>query len=154
MGGASAWRPDRGPRLGPAVDAEEFRTRHGELIAGVQLDELYQGTALVTRDGFRSWFDEAGLAEPVLIDLPSGALALRRASARRLTGAGRAGRDEPAGPIRAASAPWSADRDRPGHVVWMLQWNGYVPATVKTSPSDAPPAMVGVVHEPSTSVAV
>ena len=25
---------------------EEFRTRHGELIAGVQIDELYQGTAL------------------------------------------------------------------------------------------------------------
>jgi SAM-dependent methyltransferase len=55
---------------------DEFRTRHGELIAGVQLDELYQGTALVSREGFRSWFAEAGLAEPVLIDLPSGATAL------------------------------------------------------------------------------
>ena len=28
--------------------ADEFRTRHGEIIAGVQLDELYQGTALAS----------------------------------------------------------------------------------------------------------
>ena len=54
-------------------DPEEFRTRHGELIAGVQLDELYQGTSLATRDRFREWFAEAGLPEPALIDLPSGA---------------------------------------------------------------------------------
>jgi SAM-dependent methyltransferase len=54
-------------------DPEEFRTRHGELIAGVQLDELYQGTSLATRDRFRGWFAEAGLPEPALIDLPSGA---------------------------------------------------------------------------------
>jgi SAM-dependent methyltransferase len=55
---------------------DEFRTRHGELIAGVQLDELYQGTALVTRDGFRAWFAAAGLPEPTLVDLPSGATAV------------------------------------------------------------------------------
>jgi SAM-dependent methyltransferase len=55
---------------------EEFRTRHGELIAGVQLDELYQGTALVTRAGFQAWFAAAGLPAPVLIDLPSGASAI------------------------------------------------------------------------------
>jgi SAM-dependent methyltransferase len=54
-------------------DPEEFRTRHGELIAGVQLDELYQGTSLATRDRFRAWFAEARLPEPALIDLPSGA---------------------------------------------------------------------------------
>jgi hypothetical protein len=54
-------------------DPEEFRTRHGELIAGVQLDELYQGTSLATRERFRRWFAEAGLPEPALIDLPSGA---------------------------------------------------------------------------------
>ena len=52
---------------------DEFRTRHGELIAGVQLDELYQGTALVTRDQFLAWFAAAGLPVPILIDLPSGA---------------------------------------------------------------------------------
>jgi len=52
---------------------DEFRTRHGELIAGVQLDELYQGTALVTRERFAEWFAEADLPKPDLIDLPSGA---------------------------------------------------------------------------------
>jgi SAM-dependent methyltransferase len=52
---------------------DEFRTRHGEIIAGVQLDELYQGTALATRDQFLAWFSEAGLPEPSTIDLPSGA---------------------------------------------------------------------------------
>jgi SAM-dependent methyltransferase len=52
---------------------DEFRTRHGELIAGVQLDELYQGTALATRERFRAWFTEADLDAPELIDLPSGA---------------------------------------------------------------------------------
>ena len=52
---------------------EEFRTRHGEIIAGVQLDELYQGTALASRERFLSWFADAGLPEPATIDLPSGA---------------------------------------------------------------------------------
>jgi SAM-dependent methyltransferase len=55
------------------VERDEFRTRHGEIIAGVQLDELYQGTALATRDQFFDWFAAGGLPEPVLIDLPSGA---------------------------------------------------------------------------------
>jgi SAM-dependent methyltransferase len=54
-------------------ERDEFRTRHGELIAGVQLDELYQGTALATRDQFLAWFAAAGLPAPTLIDLPSGA---------------------------------------------------------------------------------
>jgi SAM-dependent methyltransferase len=52
---------------------EEFRTRQGELIAGVQLDELYQGTSLATREGIQAWFAEAGLPAPLVIDLPSGA---------------------------------------------------------------------------------
>lgn len=52
---------------------DESRTRHGELIAGVQLDELFQGTALVTRDRYLDWFAQAGLASPLAIDLPSGA---------------------------------------------------------------------------------
>jgi SAM-dependent methyltransferase len=61
---------------------EEFRTRHGELIAGVQLDEILQGTALASRDQFLAWIDEAGLPAPTLIDLPSGAslFALERGS--------------------------------------------------------------------------
>lgn len=54
---------------------EEFRTRHGELIAGVQLDEVFQGSRLVTREQFVAWFREAGLPEPQRIDLPSGAVA-------------------------------------------------------------------------------
>ena len=52
---------------------DEFRTRQGELVAGVQLDELYQGTALATREQFAGWFTEAGIPAPVTIDLPSGA---------------------------------------------------------------------------------
>lgn len=52
---------------------QEFRTRHGELIAGVQLDEMLQGTRLQPRETFRAWFDEAGLPAPDVIDLPSGA---------------------------------------------------------------------------------
>jgi ubiquinone/menaquinone biosynthesis C-methylase UbiE len=54
-------------------ERDEFRTRHGELIVGVQLDELYQGTALATREQFHAWFEAAELPEPVVIDLPSGA---------------------------------------------------------------------------------
>jgi SAM-dependent methyltransferase len=54
---------------------DEFRTRHGELIAGVQLDEQYQGTALATREGYGHWFEAAGLPPPETIDLPSGATA-------------------------------------------------------------------------------
>ena len=54
-------------------ERDEFRTRHGELIVGVQLDELYQGTALATREQFNDWFAAAELPEPVIIDLPSGA---------------------------------------------------------------------------------
>ncbi len=53
--------------------SDEFRTRHGEIIAGVQLDELYQGTALATRAQFLDWFAQAGLPDPGSIDLPSGA---------------------------------------------------------------------------------
>jgi SAM-dependent methyltransferase len=52
---------------------EEFRTRHGELIAGVQLDEIFQGTRLENRETFAGWFRAAGLPDPQLIDLPSGA---------------------------------------------------------------------------------
>lgn len=57
-------------------DPEELRTRHAELIAGVQLDELLQGTRLVTRSEALGWFAAAGLPTPELIDLPSGASAI------------------------------------------------------------------------------
>ena len=52
---------------------DEFRTRHGELIAGVQLDEVLQGTRLATREQFGAWFEAAGLGRPQAVDLPSGA---------------------------------------------------------------------------------
>jgi len=58
------------------TDPLELRSRHGELIAGVQLDELIQGTRLVTRGEALAWFEAAGMPMPELIDLPSGATAL------------------------------------------------------------------------------
>jgi SAM-dependent methyltransferase len=57
-------------------DPDELRTRHAELIAGVQLDEAVGGTRLVTRSEALGWFAEAGLPTPELIDLPSGASAI------------------------------------------------------------------------------
>jgi SAM-dependent methyltransferase len=58
------------------TDPDELRTRHAELIAGFQLDELVQGTRLVTRAEALGWFAAAGLPSPELIDLPSGASAI------------------------------------------------------------------------------
>ena len=55
------------------TEQEELRSRHGELIAGVQLDEIYQGTALATRQQFLDWFTSADVPRPMVIDLPSGA---------------------------------------------------------------------------------
>ena len=82
---------------------DEFRTRHGELIAGVQLDELYQGTALATpRAASARGSRTAGLPEPVLIDLPSGATLLSSSGRSRLTGARRPG--SPAGERRLRSS--------------------------------------------------
>ncbi len=58
------------------TDPDELRTRHSELLAGTQLDELLGGTRLVTRSEALSWFADAGVATPELIDLPSGASAI------------------------------------------------------------------------------
>jgi SAM-dependent methyltransferase len=55
------------------TDPDEFRSRHGELIAGVQLDELFTGRRLVPREEALGWFAAAGIPDPQLIDLPSGA---------------------------------------------------------------------------------
>lgn len=52
---------------------DELHSIHGELVAGVQLDEVFMGTGLRTHEGFRAWFVDAGLAQPDVIDLPSGA---------------------------------------------------------------------------------
>jgi SAM-dependent methyltransferase len=58
------------------TDPEELQTRHSELLAGIQLDELLMGTRLVTRSEALGWFHAAGVATPDLIDLPSGATAI------------------------------------------------------------------------------
>ena len=75
LGGAPTRRPADRARLAAAVGARRSSgRRHGELIAGVQLDELYQGTALATREQFlRLVRRGAACPSPLLIDLPSGA---------------------------------------------------------------------------------
>ncbi len=54
-------------------ELDEYRTHHGRLVAGAQLDELVGGSRLRTVEEFRAMFREAGVAEPQVIDLPSGA---------------------------------------------------------------------------------
>ena len=58
------------------TDPDELRSRHGELIAGTQLDGLLGGTRLVTRTEALAWFAAGGIDSPELIDLPSGATAI------------------------------------------------------------------------------
>lgn len=57
-------------------DPEDLRTRLAELIAGMQLDEMLQGTRLVTRGEALDWFETAGLPAPDVVELPSGTAAL------------------------------------------------------------------------------
>ena len=57
------------------ANREESHTLYGALIAGVHLDELLQSGGLATRDQFLEWFGAAGVADPEVIDLPSGATA-------------------------------------------------------------------------------
>ncbi len=61
---------------------EDDRTLLGELLWGLQIDELYAGSRLYTREGFVDLFRAAGIPAPTLIELPSGAsLFLARAEA-------------------------------------------------------------------------
>ncbi len=126
----------RRPRLAAARRrADEFRTRHGELIAGVQLDELYQGTALVTRERFLAWFAAAGLPGPILVDLPSGASAIVVERPTGLTAQ------------LTVIVPFIGE--------WMAQWNGYVPAAVNIEAvRSSRRRWCRVVQVPSSSVAV
>lgn len=57
-------------------DPDELRTRHSELLAGVQLDELLGGTRLVTSSEALGWFASAPIPTPEMVDLPSGATAI------------------------------------------------------------------------------
>lgn len=60
---------------------DDYRTAFGELISGIALDELFQGTPLQTREDTRAAFRATGLPEPETIELPSDATLfhLRRA---------------------------------------------------------------------------
>ena len=55
---------------------EGFATLHGQLIAGVALDELFHGARLRTVAEHAQLFRSAGLPEPVAIPLPSDATLL------------------------------------------------------------------------------
>jgi SAM-dependent methyltransferase len=55
------------------TDPGEMRTIQGELIAGVHLDEVFMGAGLRDLQFYQGWFTEAGLPEPEVIALPSGA---------------------------------------------------------------------------------
>ena len=117
-------------------ERDEFRTRHGELIAGVQLDELYQGTALATREQFLAWFAEAGLPTPATDRPAVGRVAVRRRTALKARGQAR--------PIGRARSIAQLTTIVPFiWVGWIEQWNGYVPATVKVRPSLLVGSMVG-----------
>lgn len=55
------------------TDDEELHSIHGELIAGVHLDEVFMGAGLHDVDAFMGWFAAAGTPTPEVIELPSGA---------------------------------------------------------------------------------
>lgn len=76
---AAAWRATRpGGRLAvlewclPA-SLDDSQTLQAELLWGIQIDELYQGTRMYTHAGYESLFAAAGLPRPEISDLPSGA---------------------------------------------------------------------------------
>jgi ubiquinone/menaquinone biosynthesis C-methylase UbiE len=56
----------------PASPAES-QSLQAELLWGIQIDELYQGTQMYTHDGYIELFGTAGLPDPTVIDLLSGA---------------------------------------------------------------------------------
>ena len=123
---------------------DEFRTRHGEIIAGVQLDELYQGTALASRERFLAWFEEAGLPAAggdrpaVRRDrVPRGA---RDRLARDLDGPGHVGVDLAEERVRARGAEGqAAGRARGeglGGAAWVVRERGRVRERVVVGPRD------------------
>jgi len=56
----------------PANPAES-QSLQAQLLWGIQIDEIYQGTRMYTRDGFDEMFEAAGAPAPTAIDLLSGA---------------------------------------------------------------------------------
>jgi SAM-dependent methyltransferase len=56
----------------PASPAES-QSLQAELLWGIQIDELYQGTRMYTHDGYVQLFGDADVPDPTVIDLLSGA---------------------------------------------------------------------------------
>jgi SAM-dependent methyltransferase len=52
---------------------EESQNLHSELLWGIQIDELFQGTRMYTHAGFDEIFAEAAVPSPTVAELPSGA---------------------------------------------------------------------------------
>lgn len=76
----SAWKAVRpGGRLVvldwclPSEPDDDSQSLQSELLWGIQIDELFQGTQMFTGDGFLEIFDAAGLPRPTVIELLSGA---------------------------------------------------------------------------------
>ena len=55
------------------TDQDELHSIHGELIAGVHLDEVFMGAGLHDVHAYLAWFQAAGTPPPTVIELPSGA---------------------------------------------------------------------------------
>ena len=55
------------------TDDDQLHSIHGELIAGVHLDEVFMGAGLSDVHAYLAWFAAAGTPAPVVIELPSGA---------------------------------------------------------------------------------
>ena len=54
-------------------DPDDDRTLQDQLLWGIQLDELYQGTRMLTLEEFVELHAAAGVPEPTVVELPSGA---------------------------------------------------------------------------------
>jgi SAM-dependent methyltransferase len=52
---------------------DEARSVHEAIMWGIQLDQLFQGTRLLDQAGFGDLFAAAGIGQPTIVDLPSGA---------------------------------------------------------------------------------
>ncbi len=63
-------------------DPEEDRSLDGQLLWGIQIDELFQGTRMYTLDGLGQLYARAGVPAPGVVELASGAtlLVTRRAA--------------------------------------------------------------------------
>jgi SAM-dependent methyltransferase len=53
--------------------ADDAQSLQAELLWGIQIDELYQGTTMYTRGGYEDLFASAGVPQPTVVELLSGA---------------------------------------------------------------------------------